>query len=124
MSNPNTAAKTGRNKDGRQPTGTCPLKENKIQLVPVRYALTEQAPDHPAIASRHQSKVSFRPTGIRPLRDEGYLDVIHSLRQDIIYAYQVETSGAVTKLEQLALQQGASGEEYVYAESESASWMN
>lgn len=120
MSSPNSDARSASNKDGRNPVGTCPLKENKIQLVPVRYAITEQKPQHPAIASKHSSLLSYRPIGIRPLIEDGYLYVIHSKRQDIIYVYKVSTTGAVTKLEQLGLKNTANGQEYVYAESESA----
>ncbi|WP_064609573.1 toxin VasX [Photobacterium sp. J15] len=120
MSSPNSDARSASNKDGRNPVGICPLKENKIQLVPVRYAITEQKPQHPAIASKHASLLSYRPIGIRPLIEDGYLYVIHSKRQEIIYVYKVSTTGAVTKLEQLGLKNTANGQEYVYAESESA----
>ncbi|KOO16671.1 hypothetical protein AKJ18_00965 [Vibrio xuii] len=116
MSNPNDDAKTGQTKDAQDPAGTCPLKKNKIQLIPTKYALVESKPPHCAVSSKLTSKVSFRPIGIRPI-DSGYLYIIHDKRQDIIYVYEIMDNGGVKKLEQQTLESGGSSQEYVYVES-------
>ncbi|MGD8171855.1 toxin VasX [Vibrio sp. TRT 21S02] len=123
MSNPNDDAKTGQTKDAQDPAGTCPLKKSKIQLIPTRYALVESKPLHSAISSKLASKISFRPIGIRTI-DSGYLYVIHSKRQDIIYVYKILENGEVIKLEQQKLESDKSGQEYVYLESEKGLFVN
>jgi len=118
MTNPNYAAKSASATDAKTGIGTCPLKQSKIQLVPVRYALVEHNVDFPAIDSQLKNVAGFRPLGVRPLSVDGYLYVIHSNRQDIIYVYTVKTDGSVQKQEQQSLSSG--GQEYVYSESENA----
>jgi len=73
MSTPNDDAKSGQTKDAQDPAGTCPLKKNKIQLVPVRYGLVEtlSAKEHTKIPFETESK----PLGIRLLRD-GWIYVL------------------------------------------------
>ncbi|QXO15649.1 toxin VasX [Vibrio ostreae] len=117
MSGAMNSAKSGQTKDSQDPAGTCPLKLSKLQLIPVRYALVESQPEHPAISSRLKPEVSYRHVGVRPI-DEGYIYLIHSQRQDIIYVYHIQPDGKVIKLEQQQLVDGQSGEEYVYLESE------
>ncbi|RQW65019.1 toxin VasX [Vibrio viridaestus] len=114
----NNAAKSGSSSDAMSAVGECPLKQKKLQLVPIRYALAEHEEPHSSIDSKFKKIVDFRPIGIRPLPVDGYLYVIHSQRQDIIYAYSVKTNGSVQKLEQQALTEG--GTEYVYSDSEKA----
>lgn len=117
MSGPINDAKSGQTKDAQDPAGTCPLKQSKLQLIPVRYALVESPPHHQAVSSRLKSEVLYRPIGIRPI-DSGYLYIIHSRRKDIIYVYNIQADGKVVKLEQQQLEDGSDGQEYVYIESE------
>ncbi|MBD0787092.1 hypothetical protein HUO09_12125 [Vibrio sp. Y2-5] len=116
MSNANESANTASTKDSQSPVGTCPLKKNKLQLIPVRYGLVESKPAHPAVSSKLESKVSFRPVGVRPV-ESGYLYVIHSQRNDIIYVYEISGKGELKKLDQQYLEGDSSGQEYVYVES-------
>jgi|GEM_PF-4536041 len=97
----------------------CPLKKNKIQLLPVRYALVEQKTVHPAIASNHAANIKYRPVGIRLIDETSYLYLIHSKRPDIIHAYQLAENGVVAKLEQKGLTSASDKEEFVYQESDS-----
>ncbi|EKO3430271.1 hypothetical protein NTH35_001813 [Vibrio fluvialis] len=117
MSGPINDAKSGQTKDAQDPAGTCPLKQSKLQLIPVRYALVESPPHHQAVSSRLKSEVLYRPIGIRPI-DSGYLYIIHSRRKDIIYVYNIQADGKVLKLEQQQLEDGCDGQEYIYIESE------
>lgn len=117
MSGPINDAKSGQTKDAQDPAGTCPLKQSKLQLIPVRYGLVESPPHHQAVSSRLKSEVLYRPIGIRPI-DSGYLYIIHSRRKDIIYVYNIQADGKVVKLEQQQLEDGSDGQEYVYIESE------
>ncbi|EKO3481969.1 hypothetical protein M0358_002071 [Vibrio fluvialis] len=117
MSGPINDAKSGQTKDAQDPAGTCPLKQSKLQLIPVRYALVESPPHHQAVSSRLKSEVLYRPIGIRPI-DSGYLYIIHSRRKDIIYVYNIQADGKVVKLEQQQLEDGNDDQEYVYIESE------
>ncbi|WIH27917.1 toxin VasX [Photobacterium damselae] len=119
MSNPNIDAKNGRAQDARNPVASCPLKKDKIQLIPVRYGLVEKNVDEPAICSSFQSMISFRSIGLRPIAENYYLYLIHSHRSDIIYCYQIKADGRVQKLEQQKTEDGRDGKEFVYQESES-----
>lgn len=118
MNGANDDAKSASDKDAQNPVGTCPLKKNKLQLIPVRYGLVESKPDHPAVSSRLGSKVSFRPVGVRPI-ENGYLYVIHSQRNDIIYVYEISEKGELKKLDQQYLEGESGDQEYVYIESQS-----
>ncbi|KXF82451.1 toxin VasX [Enterovibrio coralii] len=118
MTSPVQDAQCGDTKDAQSPTGVCSLKQGSIQLLPIRYALVESEQEHSAIASAHSAKIKFRPVGIRPLFSDGFIYVIHSERQDIIYAFSVTTDSKVTKLEQKSFQETQDGQEFVYTESE------
>ncbi|MGF1708948.1 toxin VasX [Enterovibrio baiacu] len=118
MSSPTQEAKCADTKDAQNPTGLCPLKQDKIQLLPVRYALVETKAEHKAVNSQFTSDIGFRPVGIRPLSANGHIYVIHSARQDIIYAFAVNENSKVTKLEQKSMQETPKGQKFVYTESE------
>ncbi|MGF1688240.1 hypothetical protein L4C36_16350, partial [Photobacterium japonica] len=73
MSSPIEATQSASNKDSRLPTGQCSLKQSRLQLVPVRYALSEHKPTHSAINSKYGELVDYRPVGIRPILEDGYI---------------------------------------------------
>lgn len=95
MSSPNDDAKLGQTKDAQDPAGTCPLKKNKIQLVPVRYGLVEtlSAKEHTKIPFETQSK----PLGIRLLRDGWIYVVVKTDGNWVLHEYRAE-AGKITKL--------------------------
>ncbi|MDC5848534.1 zinc ABC transporter permease [Vibrio europaeus] len=95
MSTPNDDAKSGQTKDAQDPAGTCPLKKNKIQLVPVRYGLVEtlSAKEHTKIPFETESK----PLGIRLLRDGWIYVLVKCDSTWILHEYRVE-AGKITKL--------------------------
>ncbi|MCE0559233.1 toxin VasX [Motilimonas sp. E26] len=114
-------AKNSSQNDVKAPCAPCALMNSRIQLVPVRYAIVESPAQHRAIASRHSSKLTYRPVGIRPAHEGGYLYLIHSQRPDIVYAYQLGENGAVTKIEQQSKTPGDyGGPEFIYDESETS----
>ncbi len=118
MTSANLDAQCGDTKDAQNPTGVCPLKDEKIQLLPIRYALVESQPDHKSIKSQFESNIKFRPVGIRPLFSDGFVYVIHSARKDIIYAFSVSKDSKVTKLEQKSINETHNSQEFVYSESD------
>lgn len=118
MTDANTASSNTQDKDAKQAVGTCPFKKNKIQLIPLRYALVEEPQTHQSIRSKLSETINFRPVGARKLHSEGYIYVIHSKRQDIIYAFKTDDMGNVTKIEQQQMADSPSGQEYIYIESE------
>ncbi|MGL5419272.1 MAG: toxin VasX, partial [Plesiomonas shigelloides] len=119
MSSPNQDVSTASCIDAKAQSSLCPLKKNKIQLLPVRYALVEQEHSHPAIASTHKTDIQYRPIGIRLIDEESYLYLIHSKRPDIIYAYELGQNGLVKKLEQTGLDVASENGEFIYQVSES-----
>lgn len=119
MSSPNQDVSTASCIDAKAQSSPCPLKKNKIQLLPVRYALVEQENSHPAIASTHKTDIQYRPIGIRLIDEESYLYLIHSKRPDIIYAYELGQNGLVKKLEQTGLDVASENGEFIYQVSES-----
>lgn len=119
MSSPNQDVSTASCIDAKAQSSPCPLKKNKIQLLPVRYALVEQEHSYPAIASTHKTDIQYRPIGIRLIDEESYLYLIHSKRPDIIYAYELGQNGLVKKLEQTGLDVASEKKEFIYQESES-----
>jgi len=74
--------------------GACPLTRADIQLIPVRYAYSDEPVEHSALASRFD--LEFQPIGIRQVRD-GYFYLFHSDAPDILHEYEVIDGGAVTK---------------------------
>lgn len=74
--------------------GACPLTRTDIQLIPVRYAYTDEAANHEALDPRYD--LEFKPIGIRQVRD-GYFYLFHSDAPDILHEYEVKDGGAVRK---------------------------
>ncbi|PJG57420.1 toxin VasX [Aeromonas cavernicola] len=120
MSSPTQDALAASHDDAMAATSSCPLKKGKLQLLPVRYGLVEQAASHPAVASQYGKQVTFRPIGARLIEVESYLYLIHSQRPDILHVYRLGVGGTVSKLEQQALASAAGQQSYVYQESDKA----
>jgi hypothetical protein len=95
MSNPNDKAKTGDSSDAKSAVGECPLKKNKIQLIPVRYGLVER------LAVDGMTHIPFKteskPMGIRLLRDGWLYVVVEENKKWLLHEYRVE-SGKITQL--------------------------
>lgn len=74
--------------------GSCPLTLADIQLIPVRYAYVETAPELSALDPRFPT--GFRPLGVRSARN-GYLYLFHSSAPDILQEFVITEGGAVEK---------------------------
>ncbi|MGY3572455.1 toxin VasX [Vibrio paucivorans] len=95
MSNPNDDAKMGQTKDAQDPAGTCPLKKNTIQLIPLRYGLVESSPAEEAIDLPFDTK--SKPMGVRLLRDGWIYILVNDDDAWVIHEYRVE-DGQVSQL--------------------------
>ncbi|MGP0175261.1 toxin VasX [Pseudomonas sp. NCHU5208] len=91
--NANLAAKAASCSDSRSATSTCPLMKAEVQLIPLRYGLTEWV--DPSSELPVPFKLKTRPLGIRLVRD-GFLYIIDS-GTGYLHEYQIE-KGAITKL--------------------------
>lgn len=91
--NANLAAKAASCDDSRSATSTCPLMQEEVQLIPLRYGLTEWV--DPSSQLSMPFTLQSRPVGIRLVRD-GFLYIIDN-STGYLHEYQIE-KGAVTKL--------------------------
>lgn len=91
--NANLAAKAASCDDSRSATSTCPLMKAEVQLIPLRYGLTEWV--DPASDLPMPFTLKSRSLGIRLVRD-GFLYIIDN-STGYLHEYQVE-QGAITKL--------------------------
>ncbi len=91
--NANLAAKAASYSDSRSATSTCPLMKVEVQLLPLRYGLTEWVDPSSEVSVPFTLKT--RPLGIRLMRD-GFLYIIDS-GTGYLHEYQIE-KGAITKL--------------------------
>ncbi len=95
MSNANDGAKTASTEDSQSAVGTCSLKKNKLQLIPVRYGLVE------SLNASEQTEIPFntesKPLGIRLLRNGYIYIVVNSDDNWILHEYKV-TNGLIEKL--------------------------
>lgn len=87
MSTPNQAAQCANTTDSKSPAGVCPLKNKKIAIIPVRYALDEpfsppQKQPHPVPAGAG-FVVPFK------LKESGY--ALRQLRDGWLYVYDEKT---------------------------------
>lgn len=89
----NLAANAASCSDSRSATSTCPLMKMKVQLLPLRYGLTERI--DPSTDLSMPFSLKSRPLGIRLVRD-GYLYIIDD-DTGYLHEYQIER-GAITKL--------------------------
>nr|WP_298378785.1 toxin VasX [uncultured Halomonas sp.] len=89
----NRVAEHQSDNDPGQETGQCPLTQEKLQLIPVRYALVEA---EQAVATAGFSPPitgDFRPDGIRPAR-QGWLYLIHSIAPETLQTFRVAPDGS------------------------------
>ena len=91
--NANLAAKAASCDDSRSATSTCPLMQEEVQLIPLRYGLTEWV--DPSTQLSMPFSLLSRPLGIRLVRD-GFLYIIDN-GTGYLHEYQIE-KGAITKL--------------------------
>ncbi|MBX8498227.1 toxin VasX [Pseudomonas cichorii] len=89
----NTAAMAMSAKDTRVPMGQCPLMNQKVQLLPLRYGLVEYLDPASELSMPLQTK--SQPLGVRLLRD-GYLYIINGTT-GYLHEYRIE-KGQITKL--------------------------
>ncbi|WP_175253160.1 MULTISPECIES: toxin VasX [Pseudomonas] len=91
--NANQAAKAASCGDSRSATSTCPLMKVEVQLIPLRYGLTEWVDPSSELSMPFTLKT--RPLGIRLVRD-GFLYIIDN-GTGYLHEYKIE-KGAITKL--------------------------
>ncbi|MEK2657554.1 toxin VasX [Pseudomonas aeruginosa] len=89
----NLAANEASSSDSRSPSGTCPLMNAKVQLLPLRYGLTEGVDPSAELAMPFALK--SRPLGLRLVRN-GYLYVIDG-GTGKLHEYRID-KGAIDKL--------------------------
>lgn len=89
----NLAANSGSRNDSRCATSTCPLMKTEVQLLPLRYGLTEGI--DPSGELSMPFALHSRPLGIRLVRD-GFLYVIDN-GTGYLHEYVIK-QGAITKL--------------------------
>lgn len=90
--NANQAAKAASCGDSRSATSTCPLMKVDVQLIPLRYGLTEWVDPSSELSVPFTLKT--RPLGVRLVRD-GFLYIIDN-GTGYLHEYQIE-KGAITK---------------------------
>ncbi|MGY3943909.1 T6SS effector BTH_I2691 family protein [Aeromonas tecta] len=89
MSSPNQAAQCASTTNGKSPAGVCPLKNKKIAIVPLRYAIDE--PSSPPKPQPHPL-----PAGagfIAPVKFKSHHHTLRQLRDGWLYAYDETTKG-------------------------------
>ncbi|MBE7374126.1 toxin VasX [Pseudomonas lopnurensis] len=91
--NANLAADAASCSDSRSATGTCPLMKAEVQLLPLRYGLTERV--DPSADLPMPFALQSRPLGLRLVRD-GYLYIIDD-GTGHLHEYRIER-GIITKL--------------------------
>lgn len=91
--NANLAANAASCGDSRSATSTCPLMKTKVQLLPLRYGLTERV--DPSTELSMPFALQSRPLGIRLVRD-GFLYIIDS-STGYLHEYRIKRA-AITKL--------------------------
>ncbi len=91
--NANVAANAASCSDSRSTTSTCPLMKLRVQLIPLRYGLTERV--DPSSDLSMPFSLQSRPLGIRLVRD-GFLYIIDN-NTGYLYEYEI-TQGTITKL--------------------------
>lgn len=90
---PNQAAYASSKNDAALVSSTCPLMNKNVQLLPLRYGLTEHI--DPSTELRMPFKLESRPLGIRLVRD-GYLYLLNNNTGNL-YEYELK-DGVVGKM--------------------------
>lgn len=89
MSSPNQAAQCASTTSGKSPAGVCPLKNKKIAIVPVRYAI-----DEPCSPPRTQPHPLPAGAGfVAPVKFKSHHHTLRQLRDGWLYAYDETTKG-------------------------------
>ncbi|MGY3904228.1 T6SS effector BTH_I2691 family protein [Aeromonas lusitana] len=83
MSSPNQAAQCASTTNGKSPAGVCPLKNKKIAIIPVRYALDE--PFSPPQKQSHPVPAGAGFVVPLKLKESGY--ALRQLRDGWLYVY-------------------------------------
>ncbi len=83
MSTPNQAAQCANTTDSKSPAGVCPLKNKKIAIIPVRYALDE--PFSPPQKQSHPVPAGAGFVVPLKLKESGY--ALRQLRDGWLYVY-------------------------------------
>lgn len=87
MSTPNQAAQCANTTDSKSPAGVCPLKNKKIAIIPVRYALDE--PFSPPQKQPHPVPAGAGFVVPLKLKESGY--ALRQLRDGWLYVYDEKT---------------------------------
>ncbi|MGN4987848.1 toxin VasX [Aeromonas hydrophila] len=87
MSTPNQAAQCANTTDSKSPAGVCPLKNKKIAIIPVRYALDE--PFSPPQKQPHPVPAEAGFVVPLKLKESGY--ALRQLRDGWLYVYDEKT---------------------------------
>ncbi len=87
MSTPNQAAQCANTTDSKSPAGICPLKNKKIAIIPVRYALDE--PFSPPQKQSHPVPAGAGFVVPLKLKESGY--ALRQLRDGWLYVYDEKT---------------------------------
>lgn len=87
MSTPNQAAQCANTTDSKSPAGVCPLKNKKIAIIPVRYALDE--PFSPPQKQSHPVPAGAGFVVPLKLKESGY--ALRQLRDGWLYVYDEKT---------------------------------
>jgi hypothetical protein len=85
----NNAAASQSTENADSLTGTCPYMNPMIQLVPMRYAMSEEGEMLPDNLNGSLYRHKDIPQGIRPL-NPGFLYLIHSEDKDTLYEFEVK----------------------------------
>lgn len=95
MSSPLQAAMCGDTKDAKSPVGVCPLTQDKIQLIPVRYGLVETLSAKGVASPSFDTKA--KPIGVRLLRDGWLYMLVKQNDKWLLHEYRTE-GGQITTL--------------------------
>ncbi|SJN55277.1 hypothetical protein VR7878_01164 [Vibrio ruber DSM 16370] len=85
----NNAAASQSTEDTGSLTGACPYMNPMIQLVPMRYAMSEEGESVPENLNDSLYRDDGVPQGFRPL-NPGFLYIIHSEDKETLYEFEVK----------------------------------
>lgn len=94
VSEANNNAATQTTNESSSAVGTCPFEKGEIQLIPMRYAISEESEQLPLKYNGSLYKDDKVYQGIRPL-NEGYLYLIHDSDSKILYEYAVSSDNSL-----------------------------
>ncbi|ASA54592.1 toxin VasX [Vibrio gazogenes] len=91
----NNAAASQSTEDTGSLTGACPYMNPMIQLVPMRYAMSEEGEIVPENLNASLYRDGGVPQGFRPL-NPGFLYIIHSEDKETLYEFEVKNDQSLT----------------------------